>query len=115
MAHAPDYQLTYIEGTIQSLATKGLHITPADILTGLWELDAAGIKDGDGETALYSFLQRLTPHHRRTQLENIIFPGWPTVARGIDGDNMGALSQWGADAVRVAIVMRNKYRERASL
>ena len=114
--HAPDYQLTYIEATIQSLDLRGMTIIPSDILTALWALDVRGMRDADAETALYSFLYRLTPHHLGTYGEHIRFPGWAALHAELAGKSVEELARrFGHDAVRVAVVVRDANRSPHSL
>lgn len=103
--YGPDYQLTYIEGTVQRLAIRGLWVTPAEVLEGLWKLGAAGVQDGDAETALYTFLERLSPYGSDWNAEPRVFPGWTKVREELAGQSIEDLHlRFGSDALRVASV-----------
>jgi len=111
MTHSPDYQMTYIEATIQTMDLYGMTITPAEILTGLWALDARGIEGSDAETSLRSFLYRLTPFHTGfwtdSTVTGIRFPGWAALNAEFAGKSNDDLArQFGMDAIRVAVVVR---------
>jgi hypothetical protein len=107
MTHGPDYRLTYIEATIQTMDLRGMTITPSDILTALWSLDARGLKGADAETCLLSFLHRLTPHWTRSS-EHIRFPGWAALHDELAGKSNEELARrFGMDAVRIAVVVRD--------
>lgn len=99
--HGPDYTFTYIETVIQTLSTRGLTITPLDVLDGLWKLHAAGMNDRDAETSLSAFLVRLGINYGTR------FPGWSDLAGilALDTDQ-DLFERFGSDAMRVATIIR---------
>lgn len=103
--HGPHYKLTYIESTIQRLANRGLTITPVDVLTGILKLNAAGIEGSDAETALYAFIERLSPYMDKTA--GPTFLGWEHLAAALAGkSNEDLAKQFGMYSLRVASLIR---------
>lgn len=110
MPHGPDYQLTYIESLIQHLAIRGLWITPAEVLEGLWMLQAAGLEDEDAETALRIWLDRNTPMYGAIlKPPTRHFAGWKAEAATIPVELREMQARYGADSMRVARIIQKKY------
>lgn len=100
-AHGPDYTFTYIETVIQTLSTRGLTITPLDVLDGLWKLHAAGVNGKDAETSRFVFLMRLDTDCGTR------FTGWSDLAGILALDtNQDLFERFGSDAMRVAAIIR---------
>jgi hypothetical protein len=109
MKYPPDYELSYIERTVEALNLRGLIITPAAVLQGLWMIEARGLEDADAETSLYAFLYHLTPFHAG-HLEATWFQGWRSLGLELSTASHEELARrFGQDAVRVASVVRSQH------
>jgi hypothetical protein len=114
MKYPPDYELSYIESTVEALNLRGLIITPSAVLQGLWMIEARGLEDADAETSLYVFLYRLTPFHAG-HLEPTWFQGWEALANELAAASLEELAhRFGYDAVRVAEIIRWHFLSRTS-
>jgi hypothetical protein len=108
MTHAPGYSFTYIESVIQWMHNRGLVVTPQDILTALWKLDAAGLPEQDAQHSLCDFLDRVSPSGTQEALNtwdgrHVLFD-WRNV--DLTGTDAEVSARYGHSNARVAMVMR---------